>query len=83
MNREFREALGLLTSGADEQLRQVTLHLSGAGGRQVHVGYVTEAPLWRMSYGLLLGGTDKAKPAARSAYPQDWALVENTSDEHR
>ncbi len=81
LNREFREALGLLTTGSDEQRRQVTLHFTGAGRRQVRVGYVTEAPLWKMSYRLLLGGADKARPAAGTAYLQGWALVENTTDE--
>ena len=37
------------------------------------VGYVSEAPLWKVSYRLVLG---EEKP-----YLQGWALVENTTDE--
>lgn len=77
LNREFRAALGLLASGADDSRRQVMLHFSGDGKRQVRVGYVTEAPLWKMTYRLLLG--DKA--AKEKPFLQGWALVENTSDD--
>ncbi len=80
LNREFREALGLLATGTDDQRRTVTLHFSGDGRRQVRVGYVTESPLWKMSYRLLLGGKKAGQPAAKP-YMQGWALVENTSDE--
>ncbi len=75
LNKEFKEALGVLASRSDDQRRQVTLHFAGNGSRQVRVGYVTEAPLWKMSYRLVVGdGTNKP-------YLQGWAMVENTSDE--
>jgi hypothetical protein len=80
LNREFREALGLLATGADEQRRQVTLHFAGNGKRTVHVGYVTEAPLWKMSYRLLMGGKAQDNAQAKP-YIQGWALVENTTDD--
>ena len=72
LDRELREALTTLASGADDQRRPVTLHFAGRGRRDVRVGYIAEAPLWRISYRLLLG----AKP-----YLQGWAVVENTTDE--
>ena len=90
LNREFREALGILASGADEQRRQVTLRFSGDGKRRVRVGYVVESPLWKMSYRLVLGGTNRVGGAAPVNQPptaggrpylQGWALVENTTDE--
>jgi hypothetical protein len=78
LNREFREALTLLASGADDRRRPVTLRFDGSGRRKVRVGYVSEAPLWKISYRLLLGeaGAATAKP-----YMQGWALVENTTDD--
>lgn len=72
LDRELREALTTLASGADDQRRSVTLRFSGTGRRDVRVGYIAEAPLWRISYRLILG----PKP-----YLQGWALVENTTDE--
>lgn len=76
LDREFREALTVLASGADDQRRQVTLRFSGQGRRDVRVGYVTESPLWKMTYRLVLGEGAAAKP-----YLQGWALVENTTDD--
>ncbi len=80
LNREFREALTQLAAGADDQRRQVTLHFSGSGTRPVRVGYVMEAPLWKMSYRLVINDQKPGQPPARP-YLQGWALVENTSDE--
>lgn len=74
LDQEFRSALTTLSSGADNQRRTVTLHFTGSGRRPVSVGYITESPLWKISYRLLLAGT------GRAAF-QGWALVENTSDE--
>ncbi len=74
LDQEFRSALTMLSSGADNQRRTVTLRFTGSGRRPVSVGYITESPLWKISYRLLLGDTGKA------AF-QGWALVENTSDE--
>ncbi|MBC8101366.1 MAG: hypothetical protein H7Z41_02100, partial [Cytophagales bacterium] len=78
LNREFREALSLLSSGSDDRRRQVVLRFDGTGRRMVRVGYITESPLWKISYRLLLGGETgtTGKP-----YLQGWAMVENTTDE--
>jgi flagellar biosynthesis chaperone FliJ len=70
--KEFGEALTLLATGADDKRRSVTLRFEGQGKRKVQVGYISEAPLWKMSYRLLLG---------EKSYMQGWALVENTTDE--
>jgi len=79
LNKELHDALATLATGNDDQRRQVTLHFAGQGKREVRVGYVTEAPLWKMSYRLLIGGTDPNKPG--NPYLQGWAMVENTSDD--
>ena len=63
LNKEFRDALTLLASGSDDTKRQVMLHFAGNGRREVRVGYVSEAPLWKMSYRLMLDGAEGAKPA--------------------
>ena len=79
LNKEFQDALTTLATQTDEQRRQVTLHFAGQGKREVRVGYVTEAPLWKMSYRLLISGADLDKPG--KPYLQGWAMVENTSDD--
>lgn len=77
--KEFSDALALLATGADDNRRTITLGFSGEGKRKVKVGYVSEAPLWKVSYRLMLGGP--ASQSASKSYLQGWAHVENTTDE--
>lgn len=68
-------ALAALHGGAAADLRRLTLSVPGQGTREVHVGYVAAAPLWKVTYRLLL-------PAAtdRTARLQGWAVLENDSE---
>jgi hypothetical protein len=75
LEQEFRKALDVLATGHDKQKKTVSLNFLGAGMRAVRVGYVTESPLWKTSYRLILDG-EKGK-----ADLQGWAIVENTTDE--
>ena len=90
LDAEMRAALTALGTGADDARRPVTLHFAGKGRRDVRVGYVTESPLWKISYRLVLGGNGENAPnpsalggkaAGGSAYLQGWALVENTTED--
>jgi hypothetical protein len=74
LDGELREALALLATQQDSQRRQVALRFEGAGRRRVRVGYLTEAPVWKMSYRLVL---EENKPP----YLQGWAIVENPTEE--
>ncbi|MCC6729172.1 MAG: hypothetical protein IT208_07515 [Chthonomonadales bacterium] len=78
LRRDLESALGVLAAATNNDSRTVDLRFDGTGTREVHVGYLMEAPLWKMSYRLLLGGPagGEVKP-----YLQGWAIVENTSDE--
>ncbi len=66
-------ALDALGEGATRARRDVTVR--GTPGAEVTLGYVTEAPLWRASYRVVL---DAGKPAGRL---MGWALVHNDTDE--
>jgi hypothetical protein len=74
VEREFRQALGVLASAHDRQKKTVTVNFLGAGKRTVRVGYVIESPMWKTSYRLSLEKDGKA-------FLQGWAIVENTSDD--
>ncbi|MDY3552535.1 DUF4139 domain-containing protein [Gemmata sp. JC717] len=76
LESEFRRALDVLALSHDSQKKAVSLHFAGDGRRRVQVGYVTEAPIWKTSYRLLLDAGNKEKP-----YLQGWAMVENPTDE--
>src|SRR5207248_1959272 len=56
------------------QRKAVSITFAGEGEREVRVGYVTEAPMWKTSYRLVLGKDGKPQL-------QGWAIVENPSDE--
>src|SRR5207249_11914631 len=65
---EFKKALETLAQSHDTQKKAVSLAFAGQGKRHVSVGYVTESPIWKTSYRLVLdrkGG----KP-----YLQGWAV---------
>jgi hypothetical protein len=74
LDAEVRKALEALALGHDAQKKTVTLSFTGAGERDVRVGYVIESPIWKTSYRLVL--SKEGKP-----YLQGWAIVENPSDE--
>lgn len=81
LDRELREALVTLAAGSDDARRVVTLRFTGASPRPVRVGYITETPLWKMSYRLVLDEMEDEANVAAKPYLQGWALVENTTDE--
>ena len=67
-------ALEALTRDASQSSRLLTLRAPGQGTRTVRVGYVVGAPMWKVSYRLVLPATDGAK-----ARLQGWAVLENTT----
>jgi len=73
LNSELQQALKVLASGLDNQRKPVGLVFSGKGERKVVVGYLTETPVWKTSYRLVVGEKD-------DSLLQGWAVVENTSD---
>ena len=74
LDKEFRQALKVLALGHDTDKKTVTLSFLGDGKRQVRVGYIQQAPIWKTSYRLVL--KDDASP-----FLQGWAIVENTTEE--
>ncbi|MDH3603989.1 MAG: DUF4139 domain-containing protein, partial [Candidatus Tectomicrobia bacterium] len=74
LNTELQRALGVLAAGHDTQKKTVILDFAGSGRRQVRVAYITETPVWKTSYRLVLSDTE-------SPFLQGWAIVENTTDE--
>jgi hypothetical protein len=81
IQKEFQQALGLLAGSADDRKRQLVLRFDGKSKRTVRVGYVTESPVWKVSYRVLLGDADLAGKGDTDPFLQGWALVENTTDE--
>ncbi|HVX61051.1 MAG TPA: hypothetical protein VHC19_10630 [Pirellulales bacterium] len=74
LDRELRQALTILALGHSSDKKGVTLNFLGEGERDVRVGYIQEAPVWKTSYRLVLN--EDGEPLL-----QGWALVENTTEE--
>jgi hypothetical protein len=74
LDSEMRRALEVLALNHDAAKKAVSVYFSGEKKRDVRVGYVVEAPVWKTSYRLVLD--EKENP-----YLQGWAVVDNPSDE--
>jgi uncharacterized coiled-coil protein SlyX len=72
LQEELNKALALILASRDTDHKPVDINFVGEGTRDVRIGYVAEAPMWKTSYRLDLSG-DQPRVQA-------WAIVENTSD---
>jgi hypothetical protein len=73
LDEELRKALTVLATGKSQDKKAVSLSFLGAGKRDVKIGYIQEAPIWKTSYRLVL--SDEKPP-----FLQGWAIVENTTE---
>ncbi|MET0516512.1 MAG: hypothetical protein ABW047_14430, partial [Nitrospiraceae bacterium] len=73
LNRELQTALAVLATNHDTQKKTLSIAFEGTGSRQARVAYLTETPVWKTSYRLVLDDT-------RPSFLQGWAIVENTSE---
>jgi hypothetical protein len=71
---ELNRALAVVVESHNPDKKQVTIRLKGSGSREIVAGYVTEMPIWKMSYRLVMDDAD-------SALLQGWAIIENTTDD--
>ena len=74
LSQEVSRYLSLVGSVRDQDVRRLTLATAGAGDRDLFVSYVSEVPVWKATYRLVL------PPAGESRQPllQGWAIVDNT-----
>lgn len=75
LNAEVAKYLAVIASSRDEDVRLLTLSTDGSGERDLFVSYVSEVPVWKSTYRLVLG-TGSAAPLL-----QGWAIVDNTIGE--
>ena len=62
----------LVSTGHQRDIRTLNIQCSGTGERQLFVSYVSEAPIWKTTYRIVLD--PKQKPIL-----QGWAIVDNTT----
>lgn len=74
LQAELTKALTAIATQREERTRSVDVGFGGSGEREVAVIYTHEAPVWKVSYRVLLASD---KPTKLSG----WAIVENTTDD--
>jgi hypothetical protein len=67
--------LGLLASTRAPDRRRMTISTAGSGERDLLVSYVSEVPIWKTTYRVVLS-PDGAQPLL-----QGWAIIDNTTGE--
>jgi hypothetical protein len=77
LNQEVGRYLAAVASTRDQDVRRLTISTTGAGERDLFVSYVSEVPVWKATYRLVLpSAADARKPLL-----QGWAIVDNTVGE--
>ncbi|MCL1817711.1 MAG: DUF4139 domain-containing protein [Spirochaetaceae bacterium] len=73
---ELEAALKLISETRNTEKKSVLISHAGKGRRRVQAGYIVEAPVWKTSYRLVVGGATGGKHLL-----QGWGIVENATDE--
>src|SRR5260370_24017368 len=73
---ELGRYLSLIASARDQDVRRMTLSTTGNGERNLYVSYISEVPIWKTTYRIVLPTNAGKKPLL-----QGWAIVDNTVGE--
>jgi len=65
--------LDLVSLAREPDLRKMVISTAGSGERNLFVSYISEAPVWKTTYRIVIGSKAGAKPLL-----QGWAIVDNT-----
>jgi hypothetical protein len=77
LHSDLSRYLELIAANRSEGLRHLALRDNGTGTRQLRVSYISEVPIWKSTYRILL--TDSPlSTASGTATLQGWAVVDNT-----
>jgi hypothetical protein len=73
---EVGRYLSLIASSRDQDLRRMTISTTGTGERNLYLSYISEVPIWKTTYRIVLPSKAEKKPLL-----QGWAIVDNTVGE--
>ncbi len=74
VNEEVGKYLGLVASTRDQDVRRMTISTAGDGERDLLVSYISEVPVWKSTYRIVI-------PSDGKPLLQGWAIVDNTVGE--
>jgi hypothetical protein len=75
IHKDVNRYLDLLGTTRSKDLRRMTIHASGTGERRIFVSYISEVPVWKSTYRIVIPAAP-AKP-----FLQGWAIIDNTVGE--
>jgi hypothetical protein len=76
LSDEVGKYLNLIGSSRARDLRRMTISATGSGDREIFVSYISEVPVWKSTYRIILPDKPNDKPVL-----QGWAIVDNTVGE--
>ena len=76
LSSEVGSYLDLIGSSRDVDLRRMTISTLGTGERNLFVSYISEVPVWKSTYRIVMPSSPGEKPLL-----QGWAIVDNTVGE--
>jgi len=76
LQMEVGRYLGVVAASRDQDIRRMTVSTAGSGERRLYVSYISEVPLWKTTYRIVLPTKTDKKPLL-----QGWAIVDNTVGE--
>jgi hypothetical protein len=71
VRQDLSSYLGIIASTRGDDVRRMVLSAAGTGTRRLFVSYISEVPIWKSTYRLVL-------PSDGKPMLQGWAIVDNT-----
>jgi hypothetical protein len=65
--------LDIVAAGREADLRRMVISTEGRGDRSIFVSYISEVPVWKSTYRIVLNPKGGSRPLL-----QGWAIVDNT-----
>lgn len=76
LQMEVGRYLGLVAAAREQDVRRMTISTTGSGERNLYVSYISEVPIWKTTYRIVLPSKPDKKPLL-----QGWAIIDNTVGE--
>lgn len=76
LSQELARYMNVIGSSRAKDVRRMTLAATGTGERDLLVSYVSEVPIWKTTYRIVIPPDPKKQPLL-----QGWAVVDNTIGE--
>jgi hypothetical protein len=73
---DLTQYLQLLDGNRNQGFRRLTIDDNGTGTRELNLSYISEVPIWKSTYRILMSGSGNS---SQTATLQGWSVVDNTT----